>query len=209
MNKRQQFDVSKAIPAAWDKLWKERLARRASDWKGETYYLTCADVEEQVRVFAQEQLDGKAWGSSGQSMRYYGGGPRISTGDRWHTLESLCRDWLLRNMAYHNFSRGHISGARYRPHGEPLSPQEINTMAKHAKEDADRKAGKERVRHMRDGDRWGHALCVEERRRKTGNYYRCSHRSQVWTTDEREEVTCKQCLNLLKAKEPEQAALRG
>ena len=122
-------------------------------------------------------------------------------------LEAMVRNWLLnnRNLTSHNFRRGHISGARFRPRGEPLSKQEEATMTKQAKEEADRLAGKQKVRHMRDGDCWGHALCAEERRRKTERWYRSNHRPNSLTTDDPAEVTCKVCLSILKVKAKEAA----
>lgn len=126
---RISFDRHAAIPAAWDLLWKNNLRRRAEgeDFRGSTYHLTATDVENQVRQFASETADGKAWGSTGPAWgRTYDHKLRFP-GD----LLGDVRRWLRNNpnLASHNFGRGHISGARYRPAGEPLGPAEVRTLS--------------------------------------------------------------------------------
>jgi len=190
MTKRVAFDFGKAIPAAWDLLWKRHYEERAKggDFRGNTYYVTARDVEQTVRGFAKDTLDGKPWGTN-----YYG----YPTGIRVQgNLQALVRDWLLHNPAIsgHNFDRGHISGMRFRPVGEPISPAEEKTLA--AK--AERKANpRPRLRHYNAQAMRGTALCQQAR---LAGRFRMT-RPLTWSTNKPSEVTCKQCLNLLAKKE--------
>jgi hypothetical protein len=193
MGKRFAFDLAKAIPAAWALCWADNLKTRA---KGGTYrpsttfYLTASDIENQVRLFAEETAAGEAWGTRGRAWgRGYGFTVRVS-GD----LKRTVRDWLLngaRNgrLESHNFGRGHISGMRFRPAGEPISDAEQTTIkVKKARAD------KPLTKHF--SKRYGHPpLCTAARRSPF------ARPSRAWTTTQQAEVTCPRCLNLLKAKE--------
>jgi hypothetical protein len=144
-------------------------------------------MEDQVREFARQILDGKEPGST---EGYYLGsaGVRVSG-----NLNNAVRDWLLHNseIVRHNFGKGHISGMRFRPVGQPLSPAEQKTIV--AKEE-DRRNSRTPPRHY--SEHYGSPLCTRKRR----NPFSCS-RSHARTTPKRDEVTCKACLNLLE-KEP-------
>lgn len=194
------FDVRAAIPAAWDKMWAENLKRRREDVAYEkkhgrrpfdaarTYFLTAASIEREVREMADRAATatGMSWGVV-----------RISG-----NLQRAVRDWLLRGprgLQQHNFGRGHISGMRFRPRGEPLAPAEKATNAAHEKRAADRKAGKESRRHFSMRGYGSHPQCVVEQRRKKGHGHGLWRQSKARVTRDATEVTCPSCLKWIAA----------
>ena len=200
MKTRVQFDVRQAIAFAWGQLWANNLANRAKgdDFRGNTYHLTASDVENQVRALAEATIEGRPWNTV--AIAWGRGWSRVRMpGD----LQAEVRTWLLRNpkIVGHNFGRGHVSGMRFRPAGEPVGPVEAKTLAKQAEERANPKP---RRRHYapRSGER---ALCVKARFEKAGRQP-WGWRTGTWTTSKPEEVTCPACRNLLKARAPEAAA---
>lgn len=206
MRKRFAFDTAKAIQYAWDLLWQGNLKQRAEDAKlakrlgkptvygmARTYYLTATDLVRAVRELAHCTAKGDPWPTDPSSLvHYYGSQVRMS-GDLLGTV----RRWLRSNpkLTSHNFGKGHISGERYRPIGEPISEAEKTTAEK-----------KERKRapdykppvHYKVEGRW-RALCTHKRMAGKG-YGFSRQRSWPRTTDKAADVTCKQCLNLLAAK---------
>lgn len=184
-----QFDTRKAIQAAWDMIWVHKLAQRAKDEKefkktgheryrtGDTYYTTAADVENQVRRFASEQLRGEPWGASGLAFGRDYAGVRMSG-----RLQGAVRDFLLHNskITGHNFGRGHISGMRFRPVGQPLAPAEQKTIAKKEERRANPRP---KLYHL---SRHGRPLCVN---RKTHGW----RPSKAWMTHDKNHVTCPRC----------------
>lgn len=187
---RQQFDIKAALPQAWDLVWKDQVRQQqeGAEFSGKgAHYVTASDLESQVRRFANEQHEGKAWGSTGRAWGREYAGVRIRTGSRI-TLLDVCRGWLQsqRNagkLEEFNFGRGHISGARYRPAGIGLSDAEKQTMQR--RENPTPYA----ERRVHAG---GRPLCTW----KPGWYYRGS-RGRVRHTDKPGEVTCPACRNLL------------
>lgn len=172
-----QFNVNEAIPAAWDFLWKSNLKERKNAFRASrTYYLTASDVEDQVRAFADDQMQGKKWGASGRAY----GRPMTMTRIRGVNLNGAVRRWLLNNTSLesHNFGRGHISGMRFRPRGEPLAPQEQTTMERHTK-----RASRPRPVHLRKG---GGPACV-----KRSGFGRPS---RAFCTSDVSRVTCPRCI---------------
>lgn len=191
---KQTIDFSQAIPAAFVCVWQRNLKMRAAgnDFRGNTYYVTASDVEEQVRCFAEDQLAGKPWGTKESYGRGWHNGLRIS-GD----LTGAVRQWLLRNCDGHNFGRGHISGMRFRPRGEPIGPTEQATLQKKAEERANPK-----VKPVHYSYTYGPAHCVLAAKEKRGlRYWGNALRSRAHTVSDWEHVTCKRCLNLHAAEE--------
>lgn len=202
MRKRFHFDVQAAIKQAWDLIWVEKLkerSRREKEFKktgrrgyryDDTYYTTASDVESQVRRFARETAEGKAWGSTGLACGREGswtehGKIRLPGG-----LNGAVRNFLLRSpgIVGHNFGRGHISGMRFRPADQPMSPTEANTMT--VKE---RRKDRPRPRHY--AKHYGATLlCMQGRKRSIFSRRRGHSR----TTSNKAEVTCPRCLKLLK-----------
>ena len=186
------FNIPQAIQAAWDVLWADNLKRRAEDSAfrvSETYYLCAADVENQVRAFAEDTFYGRPW----RKDRQYGAYP---TGIRFKgDLKRTVRDWLFARvstgiLAVHNFGRGHISGARFRPAGEPISPAEQGTL----KKKLDQKLNpKPKLKHYSKHGFSGRPACTASRRRSP--FSRSNHR--IWTTKDQKEVTCPRCAKLL------------
>lgn len=193
--KRVAFDLKKAIPAAWDRCWARNVACRnsGSDWRGSSYYLCARDIEDQVRAFAKDTLEGKPWGTTDISYGY-GYGIRVA-GD----LQNEVRDWLLHNpnITGHNFGRGHISGMRFRPIGEPLNEAERKTLAAKAERKANPRPAPV---HYSTRGYGGMAECVAAKRAKRATAFArmySSGRSRAHTDSDISRVTCKQCLNLL------------
>jgi hypothetical protein len=206
MRKSQPFDLAKAIPQAWAFLWADNLRQRAEDEKkshvyrpGNTYFLTASDVENQVRQFAQDQHNGKKWGDGG---RAYGRAYTFVRITGAGNLQALVRSWLLREvrmgrLSSHNFGRGHISGMRFRPYGEPLAESEVKTIkVKEARAD------KPRIQHStrRYG---GRPLCMEAQMKGKGMGWRPS---KAWTTTQWDKVTCPRCLKLPQPMKAEEVA---
>lgn len=179
-----KFELSKAIPAAWDFIWKAKLADRAAgrDFRGDTYYTTAQEMEQQVRSFAYETSTGKAWGTNG--IRGYSYGIRFR-GD----LQAAVRSYLLRTpgIVGHNFGRGHISGMRFRPAGAPVSPGEAETIERKAKPRA------EKPRHI---GTYSQLACMPRRDRFRRG------RSMARLAFEGESITCPKCLKLLGDRDP-------
>lgn len=194
------FDRQAAIKAAWDLLWADNLRQREEDVAYEkkggkkpfnsarTYYLTASDLENQVRQFADETARGEKWGTHGRAYGRYPSGIRFS-GD----LLGDCRDWLRRNpkLTSHNFGRGHISGERYRPAGEPISEAEQGTLEEKA-----RRAKTPRPIHMhkKTGEFSSTYMCAPAPK---GPRWRQS-RSQAHVTMDASRVTCPRCLKIMK-----------
>lgn len=193
---RTPFDRTKAIKAAWEALWAERLAERERNkgtvwatgrWGASTTYITASDLERRVRTYAEETVAGKPWGSTGPYGPELGGRVRIPG-----NLFGDVRDWLLREvsagrLASHNFGRGHISGMRFRPAGEPVSDIEKKTI-----EAKERRKGRPRpVHYTKSGHFGGPLLCMAGRKRVGWG------RSKSHSTGNRERVTCPRCLKLL------------
>ena len=184
-----KFDVQAAIPEAWDFLWSDNLARRAKgeDYRGSTYHLTAADVENQVRQFAYEAAHGqkrgtRAWGRPCSLVRISG------------DLQGRVRSWLQGQVSRgvlvtHNFGRGHISGARFRPKGEPLSPAEEKTFQ-------DKAARKDRPRPVHLARRSGSGISCRPAP-KGFSYGRGGAQAMRSTNPER--VTCPHCLKIIAA----------
>lgn len=205
MAKRFAFNVSAAIPAAWDFLWAINLKDRAKmekehpdgdfgkygrRWYTRTFYICAADVVAQVRSFAYETAKGQKWGTNGVRGPDYG--IRMS-GD----LEGQVRSWLLRSKVGHNFGRGHISGMRFRPHGAPLGPSEKDTLVEKAKPKKPRP-----IHFSRDGYS-GRPLCVAVANLGKNNYgwrpskARCQDGWEAGTKSwQKDAVNCPRCLNL-------------
>ena len=193
---RQPFDIAKALPAAWDRLWADCLARQAegANYRGQATYLTATDLERQVRAFAQDQADGKPWGTTPAYgltvVRIGGAGPG--------GLLQACRAWLLAQtragrLEAMNHGRGHVSGMRFAPVGSGLDAAEEQAEA--AREERNLKPRPVHV--SRNGRYGGRALCVP---RPAGYFGRPS--KTTLTTGERERVTCPRCLNLLASGTP-------
>ncbi len=184
---KQAFHLQQAIAFAWNFLWQDNLAMRAknNDFRGNTYYLTASDVEDQVRQLAYESHQGKPWGSTGRAWGGAAGKLRISVPGS--TLQHEVRDYLLsnRNITGHNFGRGHISGMRFRPVGEPIGPAE-KTLAKKAEQRANPKP---RPIHYAPGSSTK-PLCS-----KRSAFARWNPRGPRVRSDW-EQVTCKRCQNL-------------
>jgi len=185
MRKAFAFDVQAAIRAAWDLLWADAVRMRGTDYRAShDYYLTATDVERAVRGLADLTAEGKPWPKD-KAPEWYGYSRVRFRGN----LNGQVRDWLFGEvrrgrLTSFNFGRGHISGARFRPAGEPVTETEKKTMA--AKE---ARKVHPRLEHMRDK---GGLLCVPRR-----SVY-SSHRSKAWSTTDRSKVTCPRCLKLLK-----------
>lgn len=194
---RKCFDPNKMCQHVWDVLWANNLAQRAKEkknprWANSTYYLTAADIVRGVRNVAAAQLRGEEWPATYDKV-FWGSdyGLRVS-GD----VQGEVRDWLFANpkLTYHNFGRGHISGARFRPVGEPMGPSESETLKKKAERRANPRP---RTVHFTTG--YTTLLCTKNRRSPF------SRPSKAWTTKEEVKVTCPQCKNLLAAKKLERA----
>lgn len=217
MSKRFAFDTNAAIAAAWDFLWAANLKERAKTekehpdgnfgkyarrWYTQTFYICAADVVRQVRSFAYESAKGLKWGTNGVRGPDYG--IRMS-GD----LEGKVRSWLLLTKEGHNFGRGHISGMRFRPRGEPLGPSEKDTL----KEKEKAKPRKPKPIHFSRSGYSGTPLCIavqraekNKAREKAGlhpqHFY--GSRSTARTTnrwvqgeqDWQHPVNCPRCLKL-------------
>lgn len=197
-----RFNIDEEIKDAWDYLWADNVKGRKKDWKGETYYLTATDLEDRVRCSIAEKLEGKRRGFYGRHHGTYMC-PKLNGIGR---LLDRCRNWLSRQVSsgvlqVHNFGRGHCSGARFRPVGEPLSPQEQRSIKK-------KETDKTKVKpiHFKDPQHKGYsydapALCTRKARKtnaKKGRFCcRSRRRSTVRTTKNGGEVTCKRCLKLM------------
>lgn len=180
-------EIKTEIAIAWNKLWGNNLHNRARDFRGNTYYLQAADIEREVRRAFEE----RAFSKAGITHEQWLHGPvyrfRISP------LLNHVRDWLLEqvrrgNLVTHNFNRGHISGARFRPTGQPLSPAEQRTLAEQDK-------GYHPTYHYcRPDDEYRRAIC---RIGKPQPRTRVS-RSYLLRTNDRAKVNCRSCLKRLR-----------
>lgn len=189
--KTQPFNIAKAIPAAWKLQWSAK--QKMKHYRGSmAHYLTAGDIENQVRLFAEEQSQRKPWGSSGPAWGRPYTRVRIHCGHRERLLDAV-RDWLrgevnAGKLASHNFGRGHISGERYRPAGVSMSETEKKTIA--------RKQAPRPIHFNPVGaaSRF-HMLCRPPQPRK--GFGRGSRRFSR-CTQKQSEVTCPRCLKKMK-----------
>lgn len=186
---RVQFDRQLAIATAFAAIFARKKAAREKDAAQQRYGyadlfdVTATEVEREVRDYAYATLQGKPWGTC-----HCYGGVRMSG-----NLMSDCRDWLLLQVRQgkleaHNYGRGHISGMRFRPKGEPMSPQAVKTIETKVERRANPKP---RLRHfIAEGDR----LMCQKRRP-----WRSRWRTNV--ADDPEKVTCPRCLKAMHSQE--------
>ena len=176
------FDFDAAVHLAFENLWAEKLKAREEgrDFQGDTYYTTATELERKVRGYAQDVADGEQMGA----RDHYG----MTVVRLNFDLKERVRTWLLRHphLESHNFSKGHISGERFRPVDAPLSPQEQHTMAKKV---AAQTNPRPQVKH------YGDSMPECQRERMKGRFR--TRRSKAWYVSDKSKVTCKQCLKLI------------
>lgn len=185
------FDLDAAMKAAFDIQWRQKV-EMAAKYPRAGRYVVATDIENQVRVLAQDTLDGKPWGSSDPAWGRGGHRVRIVL-SRPGTVLDACRAWLFAQvragkLTAHNFGRGHISGERFRPAGEEMTEAERKTTA--AREA--RIAGTAKPKPVHYAVSWGRPECSRDRRSRYGppNRY-------VRTTTRPKDVTCPRCLKML------------
>jgi len=199
MSKRTPFNLRDTMHQAWDWLWADNLKSRAEhpDHAANTYYLTASDLESQVRAFAYDDMQNHPRGWAGRGC-YASVSIRIS-GLNGMSLLNHCREWLLRNptLDRHNMGKGHTSGMRYRPAGQPLGPSEVKTLAvKQAQKDGTA------IMHFRDTTaRFFSAFPICTAERRAANRAKSHHyvnprgsKSSASTTNDKSKVTCPKCL---------------
>lgn len=182
----------------WAAKLKERkkMLRKKDTWRlSETYYTTASDLVGQVRRFAGEAIDGVEQGSTG--LAFGREGSWTTGGKRFRLRFDLgdARDWLRHqpDIVSHNFSRGHISGERYRPRGEPLSETEKETMTKKEKARANPRPLR---KHYNPNGYGSRPLCRQAKSVVWG-------RSRAYSTSTRADVNCPSCLKMMKDLPPE------
>lgn len=197
-------DLKRAFEFLWEMQQKQQ--KEGNDIEGQTYYVTATSLERRLRCALEEEADGKKYGEYGDQS--YGYKRRLNVKGLYGLpLFDLCRKWLCtqyhdKKLEMHNFSRGHISGARFRPVGSPLSPQEEAMMAKIKKEGP---RGENKLVHLKDPEVKGwpaKTLCSRAARKaaKKRGYSRGSYRTSTRFSTEVEKVTCKRCLKLAKGR---------
>ena len=196
------FNLETELQRAFDWLWQENLKQREHDFNGQTYYVTATSLERRLRAAASEQMHGYEYGKLGADA--WGHKVMIRTGTRYPLLQ-VCRDWLLRKarnegtLEMHNFGKGHVSGERFRPTGQPLSPAEERTLVKKAVPRESKPV------HAADPEAKGwpkRTLCSRSARktaRKSGYFgpRRGGHTDTRFTGEYTGPVTCQRCLKLL------------
>ncbi len=194
--KRKAFDVNIALVEAWNEIWegKKTLRDNPSGWRGsEGFYITRQELIRKVRAYAYADLKGQP--RKGADYDY---GVRLN-----FNLDGAVCDWLSRGertgkLQSHSFGRNTITGRRYRPAGEPISPTEEKTL----KAKAERKPWAERTVHWRNGDGYSWRMACRTTKRATWRVARSTAR----LSSKKEEVTCPRCLKLLKEGSPKEAA---
>jgi hypothetical protein len=194
MGRRFAFSVAEAIPVAWKMIWDARLVAQKKETKGyrpsTNYYVTAADVENQVRELASATAKGKPWSEAPLAWGRGYDGIRISG-----NVQGAVRDWLFNEvragrLQSHNFGRGHVSGARFRPVGVPLHEAELKTFEMKEKRAAKVAAGlPSRPTHFSKSGYGGRPACSKP----TACRWRSS---KAWTSRKWERVTCPRCLKL-------------
>jgi len=195
MNRRKPFDLNAALPKAAAVYLLHAL-------KTHTPYITASDLENQVRRFADEQMNGEAWGTNGAAWgRGFGASIKIRI-DGPGTLSDVCWRWLARQERTGKLRCDRLGRVlRYRPAQQPLSEAEQRTLAKHAVPWNERPA---KPVHATKGGKLGNRiLCA--RPWKPGMYIGRPSRN-VRKTVMFEKVTCPRCLKLIKAQQAEQQA---
>lgn len=200
--KKTPFNLDVEISKAWDWLWADNAALRASkdEWtRNKAAYLTASDLERRVRVAAYEIAEGAAYGSLGTYP--WGTGIRIYTGGNYTLLER-CRRWLMGQVsrgilrADHPGGRRTSTGLRFRPAGDELTAPEKKTAALDPKERSRQKW----IRHYAKED--GKKACGPAAKRTA--LFRAPRYTPKPTTD-KAAVTCKKCLKILANLVPETA----
>lgn len=174
-----RIDLLREIEDAWSRLWAKNLKDRnaGQDYRGTTYYLTATDIEREVRKSVDERLD--TYGA-----RIVGAGRLLDRIRVW--LRGQC---VRGRLECHNFGRGHISGQRYRPAGQPIGPAEAATIAR-------KKENRPRPIHLSRSTSWNPIpLCTAGRSRSRFS----RGRSKTWTTKDVGRVTCTRCQKILQS----------
>lgn len=180
-----KFNPIEALQQAWNELWEEKAALRTTPShyrSSEGFYITRQELIRKVRAYAYADLKGKP--RKGANYDY---GVRLT-----FNLDGVVCDWLSRQESVraiegHTFGRHMITGRRYRPYGEPLSPVELATMEAKAK-----RASKPRPLHAYRDDSSYRALCAPVSKRAYGR-----DRSSARMTSDHARVTCPRCLKLM------------
>lgn len=200
--KKTPFNLNVEISKAWDWLWADNAALRASkdEWtRNKAAYLTASDLERRVKSAAAEIADGKPYGY----YQNYGGQGivRIYSGGNYTLLER-CRRWLMGQVsrgilrADHPSGRHTSTGLRFRPATDELTAPEKKAAATDPKE----KARQRFIRHYANEE--GKKACCPTLKRTA--LFRAPRYTPKPTTD-RTAVTCKKCLKILANLVPETA----
>lgn len=196
-------EIKRAFQFVWESKQQDR--KEGHDFCGQTYYVTATDIERRVRGSCAEQAEGLPYGKYGVNYSGYKS-LRICVPNQIGGLMGAVRKWLLDEtragrLVAHNFTRGHISGARFRPAGSQLSPQEIEHMNK-IKNEGPR--GENKLVHAADPLSKGYSrktLCSRSARtsssKKRMHYSRPSRSNAVFESQGR-PVTCPRCIKMLK-----------
>lgn len=197
-------EIKRAFQFVWESKQQDR--KKGHDFCGQTYYVTAADIERRVRGACAEQSEGLAYGKYGTNYSGYRSGLRISVPNQIGGLTGAVRKWLLDEtragrLVAHNFTRGHISGARFRPATSPLSPQENDHLLKILKEGP---RGENKLVHAADPLSKGYSrktLCSRSARTSSSKKrmpYRRPSRSNAVFESQGRPVTCPRCIKMLK-----------
>jgi hypothetical protein len=196
-----QIDLKQEFSKTWDEMWAANLLSRVTygDFRGQTYYLTATDIARNTR----ERLEAAFWKAQ----------PKL-TAEQWRTqrprkmvikgvgrggLLDAARNWLRAQeragrLVSHNFGRGHISGQRYRPAGQPIAPSEQATRERKAKEST-RTTPKPVHAPVRVGTRGAHPLCTYTSAKAKGRSLFGWRRGRgVRIADSGTPITCPRCL---------------
>lgn len=201
---RKTFDIAKAIPQAWAVQWKklQDMREKHSTWRTDSAtYLTAADIESQVRTFAEEEVQGRPWGASGPAHgRPLFSSVRISLGSGT-SMQYEVRSWLLKEvragrLESFNFGKESITGMRFRPAGMGLTETERKTMEQKARAEQARKEGKRPPMHFSRSH--SNPLCTSQSGRMR------FRRSNARMSHDWEKVDCPRCLKLREAYEAKQ-----
>ena len=191
------LDLQNLCREAFDFLFQEKKKRRNGEstmFGGQDYYTTSQELERQVREFVEADLLGEERGKYGQAMGARTRNVRVEGLKDFGGLREFCRWWLRRqpDIESHNFGKSTTTGERFRPKGDPLSPQEEKRLKEQNKPKPVHMVGPQGYR--------GPVLCVARSGKKvTRRHSPRRSPSQAKRTQDSDKVTCPRCKRKLGA----------
>lgn len=182
--KKMKIDLNQEIRDAIDRVWADCLERRKFWDRADTYHFSATEVARSVRDRARDEM-----GTMNVRIVGLDGLPLLE-----HVRRVLFAEVAAGRLTQTVGKGCRITGARFRPAGEPLSPAEKRAAAVPASE----KRRRGNIVHWTgpEGER-GERACGKSKPKKPW----ARRRRRSYPTTDVSRVTCKKCLKLIAKEE--------